>query len=158
MRGRVLLGVALAVLASACSAGSSGPGDARRTTNPSTRATGTHPASFSDAVQVGGGSDHHSQRFCATPPGRGFVQYEVAQGTARLRVRVQGLASDGLFGLVWGPGGGHSGEVIASVRVSGGATVQPTLRFFHAPFYDRPGTEILLSDAPSKVVATLRPC
>jgi hypothetical protein len=71
---------------------------------------------------------------------------------------VRSLTSDGLVGVVWGPGGGHSGEVIASVRVSGGSTVQRTLHFFHAPFYDRPGTELLLSASPSHVVATLRPC
>jgi hypothetical protein len=121
--------------------------------------TAVHPSirAVPITAYVGSSGDRHPQRFCAVSPARGTMRYVVQGDQARLVVRASRIPSTGLVGIVWGPGGGHEGEEIAAVTVTSGNTVQSTLRMFHAPYYDRPGTVIKLTKH-GRAVATLHPC
>jgi hypothetical protein len=112
---------------------------------------------FTDKAAIQGG-DHHPERFCAVAPAEGSVRYETEGKSARLVVRLRDIQTHGLVGLVWAPGSGHAGEEIASVSVQKGVTVQRSLRFFHAPFYNRLGRALELITNSQRIVAGTRPC
>jgi hypothetical protein len=99
-----------------------------------------------------------SQRFCASPPSTGLIRYQTVGNTARLIVNVRRIRHDGLVGVTWTPGRVHAGEVIASVRVVHGSTIERTLRFFHAPYYRRRGSSVLLTTNSGRIVAHAKPC
>lgn len=88
----------------------------------------------------------------------GYVHYENAGRTPRLIIRLRDIDKEGLVGIAWIPDRVHLAEVIASIRVEHGATVMSTLRFFHAPYYARPGLGVFLTDNSGRSIARARPC
>jgi hypothetical protein len=123
------------------------------------RNTSVQAASFKDTIKLGGG-DRSSQRFCAVAPAAGTIAYLVHGDRARLLVGMRGLkARRRLVGTAWAPGGDHAGEIIGSVRIDrNGRTQQPKVRFFHTPYYQRPGKSILLVTNSDRVIARTKPC
>jgi hypothetical protein len=121
--------------------------------------SGVQAAPFNDTIKLGGG-DRNSQRFCAVAPAAGTIAYLVHGGRPRLLVKMRGLnAKQRLVGTAWAPGSAHPGEIIGSVRIDrNGRTRQRKARFFHTPYYQRPGKGILLVTNADRVIARTKPC
>jgi hypothetical protein len=158
MRVGVVVAVLVAGVLSGCSSASSPPATHRPSPAVDAAAPATGGAPYRDHLRVGPDAPA-SETFCAVAPATGTIRYRLVRGVARLVVAVHHMRADAFDGVAWAPGPVHAAEVIASITFNRrGTSVQRTLRFFHAPFYRRPGTWVGLVTNSGQVDAHAVPC